>query len=169
MATVVKVTMVKSLMLNKTAIFMSLFFTVALTFVSCDRKTVYAHYEHTDTYGWEKNDTLKFGIPPLKHSGIYHEELGIRHNFSYPFKRLTVSIEQTIYPKGEKREYTANCNFIDEQGAKESSGIVLFQYNRPVANLELQEGDSLHICIIHNMKREILPGISDIGIMLTEK
>lgn len=148
---------------------MILALTVALTIVSCDRKSIYAHYEHTDTYGWEKNDTLVFNIPSLQHSQTYHEEVGIRNNHSYPFKSLTLYIEQTVYPKGEKKVYTLNCRFVDDKGFEAGSGVALYQYNFPVADIKLQAGDSLHIRVTHHMKREILPGISDVGVMLSAK
>ena len=42
-----------------------------------------------------------------------------------------------------------------------------YQYQVPVNDITLQQGDSLHICVRHDMKREILPGISDVGIKMT--
>jgi hypothetical protein len=38
-----------------------------------------------------------------------------------------------------------------------------------VRQLQLQEGDSLHVVVRHNMKREILPGIFDVGIKLLKE
>ena len=35
-----------------------------------------------------------------------------------------------------------------------------------VEQTDLREGDSLHVCVRHIMKREILPGISDIGLKM---
>ena len=48
-------------------------------------------------------------------------------------------------------------------------GRVRTDINFPVNDLQLNKGDSLHICVMHNMKREIMPGIADIGISLTRK
>ena len=48
-------------------------------------------------------------------------------------------------------------------------GISTYQYNFHLTTLTLNEGDSLHIAVRHNMKREILPGISDIGIRLSQQ
>ena len=36
-------------------------------------------------------------------------------------------------------------------------------------DMKLNKGDSIHLCISHNMKREIMPGIADVGICLKQK
>ncbi|MBP7359673.1 MAG: gliding motility lipoprotein GldH, partial [Prevotella sp.] len=46
------------------------------------------------------------------------------------------------------------------------NGISYYQYNFNISHIELHKGDSIHVCIRHNMKREILPGISDVGFSL---
>ena len=40
-----------------------------------------------------------------------------------------------------------------------------YQYDFPLSTLRLKEGDSLALVVRHAMKREILPGISDVGII----
>ena len=125
---------------------------------------VYHHYEHVPTFGWEKNDTLYFSIPPIKASGNYHEEVELRTDESFPFLGLTLLVEQTVWPKGEHHHYTLNCSMADKNGNIKGRGISCYQYEFPLADLHLQEGDSLQIAIIHNMKREIMPGITDVGI-----
>ena len=38
-------------------------------FTSCDTNTPYYHYAHTPIDGWEKNDTLRYDVQPLKKGG----------------------------------------------------------------------------------------------------
>ena len=146
--------------------------TSALTLSSCKDSLVYDHYTHTPIAGWEKNDTLSFDIPPLETSGDYEEQLGLRITGAYPFMGLTLIVEQTIYPdKSKKWEKTVKsdtiqCDLIDKNGVTRGQGISYYQYNFPVAVHSLCEKDSLHITVRHDMKREILPGISDIGLKL---
>ena len=45
----------------------------------------------------------------------------------------------------------------------------VYQFAFPVADVDLNEGDSVQIRIRHDMKREILPGIADVGIKLSRK
>jgi gliding motility-associated lipoprotein GldH len=140
--------------------------TVALFFVGCNRKVVYNRYEHTPVSGWERNDTLFFDIPPVERSQVVYEELGLRINSLYPFCDLCLIVEQTTMPMGFIRRDTITCSLMDREGNVKGSGISYYQYNMRIADLSLNKGDSLHIGIRHNMKREILPGIADVGLLL---
>ena len=136
---------------------------------ACKNKTIYSHYEHVPIFGWEKNDTLFFAITPIKQDGNYQENIGIRINGSYPFMGLTLIAEQTIFPSMESHSDTLNYELIDEDGNMKGKGISHYQYSFPLKTLQLQEGDSVSINIRHDMKREILPGVSDIGITLIKE
>ena len=136
---------------------------------SCDYYTVFDKYDHTPIAGWEKNDTLTFDVPPLPRSAIYREELGLRINDAYPFMSLRLIVEQRLMPQGTVRRDTLNCRLIDEDGNIRGQGVSYYQYSFPITHLKLQKGDSLHVSIRHDMKREILPGIADIGIKLTQR
>lgn len=142
---------------------------VAAGIVACDHQTVYHHYEHVPVNGWEKNDTVKFSFGPVMLAGTYHEDVELRTDDSYPFQGLTLRIEETVYPKGEKDQQLINCDLIDKQGNIKGNGVYLFQYRFPAHDLKLNAGDSVEISITHNMKREIIPGVADVGIHLTKK
>ena len=143
-----------------------------LAFAACDNKTVYHHYEHVSTGGWDKNDTMKFSIPPIQKAGQYQEEVELRITNDYPFLGLTLLLEQTVMPMGKQErkmerqslEYT----LLTSEGHPIGTGVKHFNYSFRLKDLHLNEGDSLQINIVHNMKREIMPGISDIGIKLSE-
>jgi len=143
-----------------------LLLTVALAFASCNRKTVYSHYEQTPISGWEKNDHLSFVYSPVRHGGVFREEVGLRINGAYPFMGLTLIVEQQVFPSGMMRSDTLSCKLIGADGKILGEGVSFYQYNFHLCNLSLSENDSLSVKIRHNMKREILPGISDIGISL---
>ena len=140
---------------------------MVLTLTACKRKTVYNHYEHTPLSGWEKNDTLVFDVPAMTQDGRYVEEVGLRINGDYPFTGLSLIVKQTVPPSMETKSDTLNCKLIDQQGVAKGRGVSHYQYLFHLTTLELKKDDRLHIDIRHNMKREILPGISDIGIRLT--
>ena len=57
---------------------------------------------------------------------------------------------------------------MTSEGHPIGTGVKHFNYSFRLKDLHLNEGDSLQINIVHNMKREIMPGISDIGIKLSE-
>lgn len=134
---------------------------------SCDRKTIYHHYEHTPIAGWEKNDTLVFTLPRSKMRAVVKRDVEMRISGDYPYQRLFLIVEQTIFPANIARRDTLNCLLIDSDGNIQGDGVSLYQYRFHMSDISLNEGDSLQICIRHDMKREILPGIADVGIRLT--
>ncbi len=144
-------------------------FFLLLQLTACRKDTVYFHYKHTPLSGWEKNDTLIFQPPAMKQAGTYKEALGLRISEGYPFMGLNLIIEQTVLPSHEKRSDTLRCNVIDQQSNIQGQGVSQYQFLFPLTTINLKEGDKLYIAVRHDMKREILPGISDVGIRLTRE
>ena len=136
---------------------------------SCDRHKIYSHYEHVTLEGWEKNDTLFFEVPPVKETGTYEETIGIRTDISFPFQSIALNVSQDVIPQGTHHQTTKNCVLYDASGKERGSGISHFQNEIYLTDIQLNKGDSVHICITHNMRREIMSGISDIGIILKRK
>lgn len=136
--------------------------------VSCNSRTIYSHYAHSPLQGWEKNDSMRFDIT-IPQEGNYLEKIGVRINNEYPFMGLTVIIDQTVYPSLQTLRDTLDCDLVGEDGNVKGQGINHYQYEFPLKSLALHEGDSVSIRIHHTMKREILPGISDIGVILTRE
>jgi gliding motility-associated lipoprotein GldH len=137
-----------------------------LLLTACKQRTVYYHYEHTPLSGWEKNDTLVFTTDTIAIDGTYSEEVGIRINGTYPFLQLNLVVEHLVMPAMTVKSDTLSCRLIDETGNALGNGVSNYQYLIPLTSLTLKKGDRLRIAIRHDMKREILPGISDIGLRL---
>jgi len=138
-----------------------------LTIASCDERKVYDHYVHTSLTGWNKGDTLSFSLPKIEKEGVFGMDLRLRTNNSYPFTGLTLIVQKTFYPSMFKSPDTIHCKLRDDNGTPRKQGISYYQYSFHVTDLHLRQGDSLQVEVRHNMKRETLPGISDVGIMLT--
>ena len=159
---------------NRNNYIFSLFITVATILVSCNRKTVYDHYEHTPLTGWEKNDTLIYRMPVFDKGGDYSEILGMRISDNYPFTSICIIVDNTIIPKGNPlnlstQSDTITCSLFDSDGSIKGDGVSIFQYRNHVKKISVEEGDSLEVRVRHNMNREILNGILDIGILLNKK
>ena len=150
---------------NNRWICLGIMLAVAIGLASCDRNTIYYHYEHAPIAGWEKNDSLSFDIPPVS-AGLYREELGLRIDSDYPFMGLSLVIKQTILPSGYEHSDTVNYNLFDRRGNTKGPGVSFYQFQFHFNTLQLRQGDSLHISVKHNMKREIMPGITDVGIRI---
>jgi len=151
--------------INSRRLHLLIVLTVALAFAGCNRKTIYHHYEHTPVAGWEKSDTLTFTVK-AKERAVVQRDVELRMSGDYPFQRLNLVIEQTTYPAGISRRDTLNCDLIDPQGNIRGEGLSLYQYRFHMTDISLNEGDSLCVHIRHNMKREVLQGIADVGLRL---
>ena len=134
---------------------------------SCNESKVYDKYDHTPLSGWEKNDTLRFDIPRLTADGMYESTLGLRITDNYPFMGLTLIVEQRLMPADTIFTDTVKCELTDRNGKTRGKGVSYYQFRFPVTKMQLNKGDSLHIRVRHDMKREMLPGISDVGISLS--
>ena len=139
---------------------------VALALGSCNRSTVYSQYRHTQLAGWERNDTLTFAVAKTKEDVNLRATLGLRVNDSFPFKALYLIVEKTVSPDNIVTCDTVNCQLFDEDGKSKGRGVSFYQYNFHFTNTKLLKGDSLTLKVRHNMKREIMPGIADVGITL---
>lgn len=140
--------------------------TVAFTYTSCSTDTVFYSYAHTPLSGWEKNDTLTFRVPRLSADGIYAQQLGLRMTNAFPFTSISLIVEQMVLPKGNVLTDTVRCTITDVRGNFLGDGVSSYQYLFPVREEHLHKGDSLCVRIRHNMKREILPGVSDVGLKM---
>jgi len=136
---------------------------------ACDHLPFYSHYEHTPSAGWEKNDTLSFCVQAARQAGHYQQMLGLRINDDYPFQSVSLVVQQTILPSGYRRSDTINCSLFTPDGRVKGAGIKHYHYNFHLNTMQLKQGDSLHILVRHNMKREIIPGITDVGIRIDQK
>lgn len=137
--------------------------TVAVAMSACGGGTVYSKYVPTPVDGLERNDTVAFDVPPVASTGRYRQEVGLRITAGFPFKELALEVRQTVEPGHRVRVDTLTCRLYDDGGNLLGHGLSVFQYGFILADTELHKGDSLHVRIRHVMKRQILPGITDIG------
>lgn len=142
---------------------------VLMVCVACNQGTVFNKYESTSVKGWERNDTISFQTEAMSEAGSYLEEVGVRINGDYPFMGVSLIVEQTVLPSGKTYSDTLACNLIDENGkAIGGYGVNHYQYMFPLTTLKLDKGESVRVAIRHCMKREILPGILDIGLKVSK-
>ena len=140
--------------------------TVAATVMSCNRKTVYDRYQPVAQEGWNKDDTLVFTVRPVKQGGVFKEEVGLRTTGDYPFMGLCLIVEQTVLPSAVTRYDTLNCRLTSDDGNIKGRGVSCYQYRFHLTNITLADGDSLCVRIRHNMRRETMPGITDVGMRI---
>ena len=137
-----------------------------LTFLSCNDNIVYYRYLSTPLSGWAKNDTLSFHLPKTQVEGKYSMDMCLRVSNSYPFTSLTLIVKKTFFPSMIISNDTIRCKLRDEKGVPRRQGVSYYQYSFHIDDLHLQQDDSLQVDIRHDMKREMLPGIGDVGILM---
>lgn len=144
---------------------------LALMLTACGGRKMYDTYVHTPETGWEKNDTLSFCVPRATESTPCEVLLGLRTTESYPFTSVSLIVEQYLCPTPDGSETdtqvlidTLSCTLTGPDGSMTGSGVSYHQYSFPVRTINIHSGDSLTVRVRHDMKREILPGISDLGI-----
>ena len=141
---------------------------VALALASCNRPTIYSHYESINTNGWIRSDKAEFDIISQE-DGNYFQTLGLRATNNYPFTNLTLIVDQQVFPDATHSSDTINIQMTNQEGNFLGKGLRHLQYDIPLPSITLKKGDSVHISISHYMKREVLPGITDIGISLKKQ
>lgn len=136
-------------------------------FLACNDGRIYDHYEHIEADGWERSDTVSFGFP-CTHDGTYSINVGLRANQKFPYKTISMIVEQTIFPSRKTWRDTITCQIIDDNGYLTGKhGISNCEIRHNLTNYRLQKNDSVRIRINHCMRRETIPGISEIGINAT--
>lgn len=150
---------------------------VASALAACDNDIVFYHYEPAPLAGWEKTDSIIFGIPHMEKAGTYSMELGLRTTSGFPFKSVCLVVDRKLFSKNALNKYflsesksdTLICQLTKEDGTVEGSGLNFYHYEMPLhLDCAVEAGDSLCFSVRHNMKRSILPGIADVGIMMRE-
>ena len=136
---------------------------------ACQSQVAYHHFRHISSPGWDKSDTLHFDVQPMTEDGNYEVLAELRTDKNYPFQKLTLMVTEKVYPSGLIMHDVLDCRLVSKEGVIEGDGISAFQYQFHVRYLNLHKGDSLHICVAHNMKREIMPGIIDVGVLIANK
>lgn len=146
--------------------------TGCLLTASCDRRTPVLAYCPTPVEGWEPGDTLKYHIDSLAAAGRYRLSLGVRTSATmpYPFKSLWLVVRRDWHRPDttltDTRVDTVEVRLTDQKGDVNGRGVSLYEYSLPLEEDNLSQGTTADIRIIHIMRREVLPGVTDVGIRL---
>ena len=123
--------------------------------LACYSDTVYHHYYPTDLGGWDRAEVFEHNVSPVANGGYYVEEVGIRADASFPYRSVSLVIDQWII-------HTQN-----KQGQALGRGVNLRQYTCPFRSVKLQQGDSISLQIHHNMKNKSVSGIANVGLRVS--
>ena len=141
---------------------------MAFTLAACESKPVSYSYCSTPVEGWEQGDTLHFHVDSVAHTGNYHMTLGIRYSATtpYPFQSLWLVVHEHWHHPEMTYCDTVECMLTNSDGDIKGTGVSIYQVEQYLHDRQLQEGASADISINHIMQREMLPGITDIGLRI---
>lgn len=153
---------------------------MVLLLTACNDRVKYNHYVSIPEEGWGKCDTLVFGIDPLVQDGRYNVVLCLRSNSDYPYRYLRLYTEVGFFSQNKSVLHnvevksgtpTACCRWQNweikqQDGVATGSGITYYNHEIPLETRELDEGDSIYVIVEHHMRREYIPGITDVGVKL---
>lgn len=145
-----------------------LFVLLLLILGSCGQRRVETFsFRATPVDGWETTDSLVFPIDSIHQSGRYRLSIGVRTSAAYPYPFQTLALNITTRLQGRKVERdTALCHLTNKDGDVNGQGVSLYQYEFPVCELHLEKGQKGTITVQHLMRRNLLPGVANVGIRL---
>lgn len=142
---------------------------VLLVYGCSKEKTVCFAYRPTPIEGWEQHNVLSFKVDTVKQSGEYGVYVSLRTTNAYPFQSIWLLVKTQLVSPEWNKEDTLVCVLTDKQGIHSGNGISFYQNDYLLKKLKLQHGQSGNIMVSHMMRRNILPGISDVGITVKKE
>ena len=130
-----------------------------LLFVACATDRQYHQYQHVNSEGWDKNDTVRF-IPdtPLPTDRASQCHIGIRHDDSYPYRDIWLAIGHD----------TVHVYLADKDGNWIGDGIGQMRQLEVPINLHHATDSITRIDVTHIMEHNPLPGLHNIGLRIEE-
>lgn len=138
---------------------------------SCERKKNILCFEYhaVPIDGWEQHYAQSYRMDTVSVEGDYDVSVGLRATNIYPFQSLWLLVRQQINDSDTVIVDTVVCTLSDRQGNEQGKGLSLYQHVFHVKDLHLSCGQSGTITVSHIMRRSILPGISDVGVLIKKK
>lgn len=133
--------------------------------ISCTDDALYRSYQSVPIDGWDAADPVAFQVDTLRQPTTCHILLNVRTSAmeAYDFRTLYLEVRQQWNGRLLRCD-TIACLLSDERGEIEGDGVMRYQYTFPVSTVSLPAGSVGYLRVRHLMRREILEGISDIGI-----
>lgn len=138
-----------------------------LALSACSEHKICDNYRTLSTEGWERGDTICYPIDSVETSGNYTIEIGLRTTHDFPFQKLWLVVEQHYtHPEAFCRD-TLPCVLATPNGDITGHGISRYDYKIPLGMQHFEVGQRGVIVVHHIMRSDLLPGISDVGVVVT--
>ena len=142
-----------------------IFFLLSLLLLpSCDSSTLMHSYQSLEDNCWERTDTVSFILPVLTTDDNCSVLIGLRVTDNFPYEMLIMEVEQKYQNPFAHRVDTLYYQLTNQNGDFIEKGLNYFQFETKSLPLDLRKGQTGEIRVRHLMRREVLPGIMDVGI-----
>ena len=148
--------------LLSTSIF--LYLLLSSMILSCTGSTVFHSYKPLPREGWERRDTVCFSLPKATEDTDATLTIGLRTVAHVGLQDIVLAVEQASETGDDSRCDTIRYPLADAEGNALARGVNSHQYEDRQLPLRLQSGKECHIRIRHLMTREVIPGITEVGI-----
>ena len=138
---------------------------------SCEREKniLCFEYHSVPVDGWEQHYVQSYHVDTACMDGEYDLSVGLRTTNTYPFQSLWLLVRRQLVNPDTVAVDTLVCTLSDRQGNELGNGLSLYQHLFHVKDMHLQRGQSATITVSHIMRRSILSGISDVGVLVKRK
>lgn len=146
------------------AIFLPL---IGLSIAACTDGTLLHSYKPLPADGWDKRDTICFDVPKAEMDidGTLH--VGLRTTANIGMREVVLAVEQSSETASLCRCDTIRYPLTDAEGNALSKGVNMHQYETQHIPFHIQKGQSCTVRIHHLMVKELVPGISEVGIRIS--
>ena len=134
-----------------------------------EERTLCYSYRAVAADGWERHDAVTFTCDTVRQSGDYDFTVGLRTTSSYPFQNLWLLVSQHYTNPDTTVIDTLCCTLTDPTGRNHGHGVSLYEQLFPLKHVHMNVGQTVDIHVNHIMRRPILPGITDVGIIIKRK
>jgi gliding motility-associated lipoprotein GldH len=138
-------------------------FCFLLLFAACSQNEIFSEFHSFPEAKWPRNEKVEFQIHLPEDAPRQDIFLEIRNNSNYPFRNLWLFVDITA-PDGVRRCDTINVELADVYGKWYGRGISLYSYSflyEPDVKYPLS--GIYTYSIRQGMRKEVLPGITDVG------
>ena len=140
-----------------------------MLFASCTGGTVLHSYKPLAKEGWERCDTVCFNVPKATENIGGTLTIGLRTIANIGIQDIVLAVEQTGDAKGVGRCDTVRYPLTDAEGYALTGGVNCHQYETQHLPFKLQKGNTAQVRIRHLMSKEVICGITEVGIRIDKQ
>lgn len=143
-----------------------LYLLIIFTAYSCGKKHVYHEFQDVNVNNWASQDTLVYSVKIDASDKNFQYAISVRHQKDYEFSNLW--LKMFIKGNGIDTSFRYEIPLFKADGKPfgKSSGSLCTQTVPLTTSLPLYSKGDYEIRIVQLMRKDPLPGIKDVGVIL---